>query len=99
VNVDLAWNFFVTAEHLPDWLGRKNPRALEGYGIEKFKRHRALTRICAQLANGAKHFIPITKPAERLNTSVDRAVREHTGWVEPGWVGEDPALRVYLHPP
>jgi hypothetical protein len=38
LNVDLAWNFFVTAEHLPDWIyyqdmptsGTKRPDLLDG---------------------------------------------------------------------
>ena len=103
LNVDRAWNFFVMAEHLPDWLGQTGPKALGGHKITKFKRDRALTRICAHLANGAKHFKPREKPTERLNTSVEQTVRENTRWGEPDWVeedwiGEEPALRVYLTP-
>ena len=99
LNVDLAWNFFVTAEHLPDWLGRTNSQALGGRRIEDFKRDQPITRICHHLANGGKHF----RPNPKWNTSVARTVRENTGWVEPGWieegwVGEEPALRVYLTP-
>ena len=38
LNVDLAWNFFVTAEHLPDWIyhqdmpttGKTRPDLLDG---------------------------------------------------------------------
>jgi hypothetical protein len=103
LNVDLAWNFFVTAEHLPDWLAHRGPRTLEGFSITKFKRAQPLTRICANLANGAKHFIPRVKPEERLNTSVERTAREMSGYVEEGYVeegyvGEEPVLRVYLTP-
>jgi hypothetical protein len=104
LNVDRAWNFFVTAEHLPHWLAQPDPKALGGSSIKKFKRAQPLTRICAHLANGAKHFRPTEKPAEMLNTSVDRTVREVTGYVEDGYIedgyyAEEPALRVYLTPP
>jgi hypothetical protein len=40
-----AFNFFVTAEHIPDWLDEKNLRKQE-----------PLLRICSHIANGAKHF-------------------------------------------
>ena len=103
LNVDRAWNFFVTAEHLPDWLAQTDPKAFAGSGIKKFKRAQPLTRICTHLANGAKHFRPTEKPTEMLNTSVDTTVREMTGYVKPGYVkpgyyAQEPALRVYLTP-
>jgi hypothetical protein len=101
VNVDLAWNFFVTAEHLPDWMGRTHtgPPLLGGESIEKFKTDRPLLRICSHLANGGKHLIPRADQ----HTSVDRTVREMTSFVKPGFVekgyfAEEPALRVYLTP-
>ncbi len=46
-DVDMAFNFFVTAEHIPDWL---NDIAI--------KKQHSLLRICSHLANGAKHFEP-----------------------------------------
>jgi hypothetical protein len=45
LNVDRAWNFFVTAEHLPDWLAQTDPKALAGSGIKKFKRAQPLARL------------------------------------------------------
>jgi hypothetical protein len=41
-----AFNFFVTAEHIPDWLDEKYLRKQE-----------PLLRICSHIANGAKHFV------------------------------------------
>jgi hypothetical protein len=79
LNTNLAWNFFVTAEHLPDWLARTAPRALRGLRIEAFKQSGQLTRICSHLANGGKHFRPTQ------HTSV-AAMRRQEGWVKPGWV-------------
>jgi hypothetical protein len=42
----LAFNFFVTIEHLPDWLGRRD-----------LVKKTCLLRIISHLANGAKHFV------------------------------------------
>jgi hypothetical protein len=66
LNVDFAWNFFVTAEHLPDWIyyqdmptsGTERPDLLDGEEPYKFKMAptRPLLRICSHLANGGKHF-------------------------------------------
>jgi hypothetical protein len=109
LNVDLAWNFFVTAEHLPDWIyyqdmpisGTARPDLLDGQTPNDFTRDRArpLLRICSHLANGGKHF----HLRDRNLTSVERTVRENTRWIDPRWVapewvGEQPALRVYLAP-
>jgi len=52
-DVDLAFNFFVTAEHLLDWQypGR------EGEGARRNARGQdVLLQITSHLANGAKHF-------------------------------------------
>jgi len=63
-SVDLAWNFFVTAEHLPDWIyyqdmpttGQKRPDLLDDKTPGAFKHAHVETRICSHLANGGKHF-------------------------------------------
>ena len=66
LNVDFAWNFFITAEHLPDWVyyqdmptsGKERPDLLDGETPYEFKMalKRPVLRICSHLANGAKHF-------------------------------------------
>jgi hypothetical protein len=101
LNVDLAWNFFVTAEHLPDWLGRTHTGSplLGGDSINKFRTERPLLRICSHLENGGKHLTPNSKQ----HSSVDHAVCEMTGVFEDGVFEDDvfadkPALRVYLTP-
>lgn len=43
----IAFNLFVTAEHLPDWVDNKSIKYKE-----------ALLRVCGHLANGGKHFNP-----------------------------------------
>ena len=47
---DAAFNFFVTAHHIVDWLARGDRDQM------KALRRDALPRICRHLANGAKHF-------------------------------------------
>lgn len=77
-----AFNFFVTAEHLPDWL---NMRVLV--------RQHALLKIVSHLANGAKHFVidPIRHQSV-IGTHKDRYVEE--GYVEPGYFYEP--LQIHL---
>ena len=68
----LAFNFFVTAEHLPDWLQQR----------ELVRKH-ALLRVVSHLANGAKHF---TLDPKRHN-SVDATSRDTYAedYAEPGY--------------
>jgi hypothetical protein len=48
-----AWDFFVTANHLIDWIW---PSAGTAQHREE-RKWEAIPRICEHLANGAKHFI------------------------------------------
>lgn len=109
LNVDFAWNFFVTAEHLPDWIyyqdmpttGTERPDLLDGQKPYDFKMAlmRPALRICSHLANGAKHF-----HLTNINlTSVGDTVREMTGYIEDGYIeddyfAEELMLRVHLTP-
>jgi hypothetical protein len=106
-DVDHAFNFFVTAEHLPDWLynqdmptsGIPRPDLLDNKRPGDFKNTHAVLRVCSHLANGGKHF-HLDDPRHQ---SIQRAVLENTrwvwsGWVDEDWVGEEPLLRVYLTP-
>lgn len=47
-----CFNFFVTAEHMPEWYYRA-----DGEAARELKRKYQPLRVCSQLANGAKHFI------------------------------------------
>src|SRR5262245_55903517 len=99
LNVDHAWNFFVTAEHLLDWLGRRHngPPLLGGESINKFRTDRPHLRICSHLANGGKHF----RPNPKQHTSV-ASTRQRPGYVKPGYVkpgyGKSSTLMVDLTP-
>jgi hypothetical protein len=96
VNTDRAWNFFVTAEHLPDWLARTGPRLPKGFSYKKFKQENSLLRICSHLANGGKHFRPTEEHKSVAST------HERPGFFEPGafieGFFESPALMVDLTP-
>jgi hypothetical protein len=75
-DVDCAWNFFVTAEHLPDWLSEGKDRLPTGEKLGDFKRDNQLIRICSHLANGGKHFAPW--PSYKSVSAI-----EHDGVVDP----------------
>jgi hypothetical protein len=67
VDVYAAFDFFVTAEHLPDWDGDLT-----------IKQGEPLLRITSHLANGAKHF----RATDRRHKSV-RDVRVEAGAFDP----------------
>src|SRR5437660_12528584 len=48
---DVAWNLFVTADHLIDWLHPTSPDERT-----KIRRQTVIGRVCAPLRNTAKHF-------------------------------------------
>lgn len=76
----LAFNFFITAEHIPDWIGDKS-----------LKKSNAILRICSHIANGAKHF-----EVNRHNsvTNTEKVLYVDSGYVEEGYF-EEP-LMIYL---
>lgn len=69
----LAFNFFVTAEHLPDWLNRRD-----------LVRKHALLRVVSHLANGAKHFsLDPKRHTSVVGTTLETYFAED--YVEPGY--------------
>jgi hypothetical protein len=95
MNVDHAWNFFVTAEHLPDWISGGQPRMPTGETLKAFKQRYRLTRVCSHLANGGKHFAPLP-----FHDSVSGIARD--GVYEPGVYDEavfEEWLSIHLTPP
>ena len=78
-NTDLAFNFFVTAEQMLDWVYPKN--------INKQKRidaknTSALLRVCSHLANGAKHFEVENRHHDSVKSSEARSMLDPFG-IEP----------------
>ncbi|MBS1786643.1 MAG: hypothetical protein JST85_02925 [Acidobacteria bacterium] len=50
LNSRLWFNFFVTAEHIPEWHFKDSNLA------SKFRKANAVLRVCSHIANGGKHF-------------------------------------------
>jgi len=78
----LAFNFFVTVEHLPDWLDRR----------DLVKKHCVL-RIVSHLANGAKHFVLNDSRHKSVNKAQASGYVDD-GYVEQGYVAD--TLEVHL---
>ena len=57
-NPYIAFNFFVTAEHMLDWV---YPGYKSKDKREEERKSEVLLQICSHLANGAKHFIAEAK--------------------------------------
>jgi len=66
-NPYLAYNFFVTAEHMLDWVypgyANKNKRQSE-------RDSEVLLQVCSHLATGAKHFVAEAKHHNSVSNSV-----------------------------
>lgn len=58
IDSDIAFNFFVTAEHLIDWVYHgqinKNKRT-------NLRDNDVLLQVCSHIANGSKHFVAESK--------------------------------------
>ena len=52
-NTYVAFNFFVTAEHILDWL---YPKRSNKKKREQVRENSVLLQICSHIANGSKHF-------------------------------------------
>lgn len=76
-SIDAAYNFFVTAEHMLDWVypgkAKKDDRT-------KARKDSILLEICSHLANGAKHF----QVEDKRHKSVGATKQFYTGMFPPG---------------
>lgn len=73
-----AFDFFVTAEHVVDWLFPDKPAASQS-NVRKAKRESSeLLKITSHLANGAKHFQAL---ARRHDSVVD--LKQQRGGFDP----------------
>ena len=68
-DVDHAFNFFVTAEHMLDW---RYPGKRGQSKIQQEKR-KPLLQLVSHIANGAKHFV--TKPSHQSVASTGLMAR------------------------
>jgi hypothetical protein len=78
-SVDHAFNFFVTAEHMLDWV-------YPGDSNEPVRRHvretNTLLQVASHLANGAKHFV-----VRRHHRSVTSTEKNGGFWATGYWPG------------
>ena len=56
-----AFDFFVTAEHIVDWLLPDSPGVDQSPARKSKRQSSALLRITSHIANGAKHFEALAK--------------------------------------
>jgi hypothetical protein len=80
----LAFNFFVTVEHLPDWLDRRD-----------LVKKTCLLRIVSHLANGAKHFV-LDDSRHKSVKNAEASGYVEADYMEPGYFEE--SLDVHLSP-
>lgn len=88
-NVYIAFNFFLTAYHLIDWLfeGKYNDKDRERINKEP------IIRICSNIANGIKHF----ETDKKRHNSIKEIEREkcvEDGYVEQGYFDEPIMIRL-----
>src|SRR5688572_9588972 len=60
-DVYAAFDFFVTAEHILDWLYPDAPDASQKRKREKARSSTRLLQITSHIASGAKHFVALGK--------------------------------------
>jgi len=69
-NIDLAFNFFVTIEHMPDWL------KMDRQQKKSIKNNSHVLRVCSHLASGIKHFEPFDDYNSVKSTQADSVYEE-----------------------
>lgn len=77
-----AFDFFVTAEHIVDWLHPTDRPARES-----LRNSNPLLRITSHLANGVKHFEATAKHHQSV-ADVEKQRYVQAGYVEEGYVAE-----------
>jgi hypothetical protein len=83
-----AFDFFVTAEHIVDWLHPSERKARED-----LRSSTAILRITSHIANGAKHFEATAKRHQSvMGIEKDRYVE--AGYVEDGYLAEPLVIRL-----
>lgn len=77
LDADAAFNFFVTAEHMLDWV---HPGAKGRDARSNERKANVLLQVCSHIANGAKHFI--TESSHHRSVS---GTREVGGYFPPAY--------------
>ena len=77
-DVDHAFNFFVTAEHMLDWIHPEPERRAQRKAL---RRDDPLLATVSHLASGAKHFDHL----QGLHMSVTKSERRVGAWADGAW--------------
>ncbi len=80
-----AFDFFVTAEHIVDWIHPNDKKAREAVRSSS-----SLLRITSHLANGVKHF-EAKAPHHQSVADVEKSRYVEAGYAEEGYF-EDPLI-------
>lgn len=85
-----AFDFFVTAEHMLDWIhpDKKNKKVREA-----IRDSEVLLQITSHIANGAKHF-EATDPRHKSVTEIERGQYVEPDYVEPGYFAEPLVIKL-----
>lgn len=81
-NTYIAFDFFVTASHIADWLVKGNGRAAKEY-----RKQHIILKVCNHLGCGGKHFA-ITDPQHDSVISTKKSKYVEDGYVEEGYFEE-----------
>jgi hypothetical protein len=69
--VDAVQSFFEVVHHLKDWLRNDKSSGVKKAGESLIKQNHSL-RLCADLANGSKHFLLTSTRTGDLSTTIGR---------------------------
>jgi hypothetical protein len=85
-----AYDFFVTAEHMLDWIhpDRKNTKMRESV-----RDSQVLLQVTSHIANGAKHF-EATDPRHKSVTEIERGQYVELDYVESGYFAEPLVIKL-----
>ena len=82
-----AFDFFVTAEHMLDWIHPDKKMREAERNLE------VLLQVTSHIANGAKHF-EATDPRHKSVTEIERSQYVEPGYVEPGCFAEPLVIKL-----
>lgn len=73
-----AFDFFVTAEHIVDWVLPDSPGVNQSSARKSKRESSELLKITSHIANGAKHFQALAKQHDAVSD-----LKQHSGGFDP----------------
>jgi hypothetical protein len=84
MSADAAFNFFVTALHMLDWIYPKRSNNAKREAAEKAS---VLLQVCSHLGNGAKHFEVEAQKHKSVSSTSESGSWFGPNWFGPNWFG------------